>query len=180
MASLIAPRNWSRPSPFSEDVERTPGKAAGRFLIFSCVSAISFGTAGAFVAGSEDMIETLIQFARPYIYTTALPAAQAAASLAAVKLARSEHWRRERLHELALRLRERTKGHGFKLLPSDTPIQPLLLGSAARALQLSQFLYERGIWVAAIRPPACFTSAVTMTRRPTPWGPTSTGRPPPA
>jgi 8-amino-7-oxononanoate synthase len=113
----------------------------------------ALGGYGAAVVGDADLINHLAETARPYIYTTALPPAQAAASLAAVKLARSEHWRRERLHELAVRLRERTKGHGFKLLPSDTPIQPLVCGDERVAMAMAHALEMQGFWVAAIRPP---------------------------
>ena len=113
----------------------------------------ALGGYGAAVVGDADLINHLAETARPYIYTTALPPAQAAASLAAVKLARSEHWRRERLHELAVRLRERSKGHGFKLLPSDTPIQPLVCGDERVAMAMAHALEMQGFWVAAIRPP---------------------------
>jgi 8-amino-7-oxononanoate synthase len=113
----------------------------------------ALGGYGAAVVGDTGLIEHLAETARPYIYTTALPPAQAAASLAAVKLARSEHWRREKLGELAVRLRARAKEAGLVLLPSDTPIQPLLVGDDARALSMSTALEKAGYWVAAIRPP---------------------------
>lgn len=113
----------------------------------------ALGGYGAAVVGDADLINHLAETARPYIYTTALPPPQAAATLAAVKLARTEHWRRERLHELAVRLRERTKGHGFKLLPSDTPIQPLVCGDERVAMAMAHALEMQGFWVAAIRPP---------------------------
>ena len=95
----------------------------------------------------------MIQRARPYIYTTALPPAQAAASLAAVKLARRDQWRRERLAAGIARLREGAARRGFELLPSDTPIQPLMCHDDARALAFAQALEAQGVWVAAIRPP---------------------------
>ncbi|MCD9032456.1 8-amino-7-oxononanoate synthase [Luteimonas sp. Y-2-2-4F] len=113
----------------------------------------ALGTYGAVVAGDEDLIEHLAGVARPYVYTTALPPALAAASLAAVRLARREHWRRERLQALIARLRTGAARHGFALLPSDTPIQPLLCGDDATALAWSQALEAAGFWVAAIRPP---------------------------
>src|SRR5690606_18423770 len=91
--------------------------------------------------------------ARPYIYTTALPPALAAASLAAVKLARREHWRRGKLAALVHRLRRGLAAGGFELMDSDTAIQPLPCGDDARALALSRALEEAGYWVAAIRPP---------------------------
>ena len=113
----------------------------------------ALGSYGAAVVGDAALIEHLVETARPYLYTTALPPAQAAATLAAVKLARKEHWRRERLVELAAQLRERTTALGFELLPSDTPIQPLLCGEDAHAVALAAALEAQGFWVAAIRPP---------------------------
>ncbi|MDQ3617502.1 MAG: 8-amino-7-oxononanoate synthase [Pseudomonadota bacterium] len=113
----------------------------------------ALGGYGAAVVGDADLIEHLLQTARPYIYTTALPPAQAAASLAAVKLARSEHWRREKLVELGRRFRDRAHRQGLVLLPSDTPIQPVLCGSDTRALSMGGALENKGYWVAAIRPP---------------------------
>jgi 8-amino-7-oxononanoate synthase len=113
----------------------------------------AFGVAGAFVAGSEDVIETLIQEARTYIYTTAPPAAAAAATLASLRIAREEAWRRERLRELIGRFRAGAAQLGLKLLSSSTPIQPVILGESADALRASERLRERGLLVPAIRPP---------------------------
>ncbi|UFH49778.1 8-amino-7-oxononanoate synthase [Pseudomonas sp. KNUC1026] len=113
----------------------------------------AFGTAGAFVAGSEDLIETLIQFARPYIYTTSQPPALACATLKSLQLLRDEHWRREHLAALIAQFRAGAQRIGLQLLDSPTPIQPILLGDAPRALRLSQWLRERGVMVGAIRPP---------------------------
>ena len=113
----------------------------------------ALGGYGAVVAGEEDLIGHLAETARPYIYTTALPPAQAAASLAAVQLARREHWRREKLQALVERLRKRARAAGFDLMPSDTPIQPLRVGDDAAALAMARALEEQGFWVAAIRPP---------------------------
>lgn len=113
----------------------------------------ALGTFGAFVAGEEDLIETLIQSARSYIYTTAPPPALAAATCASLALARREGWRRERLRALIDRFRAGAAQIGLPLLPSPTPIQPLLAGSADRALAWSQALEARGLLVTAIRPP---------------------------
>ncbi len=113
----------------------------------------AFGTAGAFVAGSEELIETLVQFARPYIYTTSQPPALACATLKSLELLRSEHWRREHLNALIKRFREGAQAIGLELMDSATPIQPILVGDSGRALQLSQLLRERGLLVTAIRPP---------------------------
>ena len=113
----------------------------------------AFGSFGAFVAGSDDLIETLIQRARSYIYTTATPPALAEATRAALRLVQSEGWRRERLNELVVRFRAGAEQLGLPLTQSTTPIQPLIVGDAARAVQLSQALNERGILISAIRPP---------------------------
>ena len=113
----------------------------------------ALGSYGALVAGDAELVRHLAGTARPYLYTTALPPAQAAASLAAVKLARRDQWRRERLVAGIARFREGAMRRGFELLPSDTPIQPLLCREDARALAYAQALEARGIWVAAIRPP---------------------------
>lgn len=113
----------------------------------------AFGTAGAFVAGDEALIETLIQRARHYIYTTAMPAALAVATLESLRIARAEEWRRERLRDLIARFRAGAGQLGLKLLPSVTPIQPLVVGGSAAAVAASAVLEERGILVPAIRPP---------------------------
>ncbi|MFJ3448990.1 8-amino-7-oxononanoate synthase [Pseudomonas sichuanensis] len=111
------------------------------------------GTAGAFVAGSEELIEALVQFARPYIYTTSQPPALACATLKALELLRRETWRREHLAALIRQFREGAEQIGLKLMDSDTAIQPILIGDAARAMALSRRLRERGLLVTAIRPP---------------------------
>jgi len=113
----------------------------------------AFGTAGAFIAGSEELIETMIQFARPYIYTTSQPPAVACATLKSLELLQTEHWRRERLNRLIARFRQGAAEIGLTLMDSPTPIQPILVGSSERALQLSAALRERGLLVGAIRPP---------------------------
>ena len=112
-----------------------------------------FGTAGAFVAGSEELIETLIQFARPYIYTTSQPPAVACATLKSLQLLQTESWRREHLHRLIARFRSGAAEIGLRLMDSPTPIQPILVGDSERALRLSALLRERGLQVGAIRPP---------------------------
>lgn len=111
------------------------------------------GTAGAFVAGSEELIETLVQFARPYIYTTSQPPALACATLKSLELLRREHWRREHLAALIRQFREGAQALGLGLMDSQTPIQPIIIGDSARAMHLSRLLRERGLLVTAIRPP---------------------------
>lgn len=111
------------------------------------------GTSGAFVAGSEELIEALVQFARPYIYTTSQPPALACATLKALDLLRREHWRREHLAALIRQFRTGAEQIGLTLMDSHTAIQPILIGDAGRALALSHLLRERGLLVTAIRPP---------------------------
>ena len=113
----------------------------------------ALGSFGAFVAGSEDLIESLIQFARPYVYTTAMPPAVAEASRAALALVDAEPWRRAQLAALVARLRRGAEQLGLPLMPSGTAIQPLRVGDAGRALALAELLRSRGIWITAIRPP---------------------------
>uniref|UniRef100_UPI00257DB019 aminotransferase class I/II-fold pyridoxal phosphate-dependent enzyme n=1 Tax=Pseudomonas sp. TaxID=306 RepID=UPI00257DB019 len=113
----------------------------------------AFGTAGAFVAGSEELIETLVQFARPYIYTTSQPPALACATLKSLELLRREHWRREHLDALIQRFRAGVGNLGLELMESTTPIQPIVISDSDRAMRFSQLLRDRGILVTAIRPP---------------------------
>jgi 8-amino-7-oxononanoate synthase len=113
----------------------------------------AFGSFGAFVAGSADLIELLIQKARTYIYTTALPQPVAAATRKALEVARREPWRRERVLALTERFKAAAKQARIPLGASSTPIQPVLLGDAAAALQVQQKLADAGFRVVAIRPP---------------------------
>ena len=117
----------------------TLGKAAGVF--------------GAFVAGDAAAIEWMIQRARSYVFTTGSPPALAAALLESVRLIESDEWRRTRLREHVARLRAGLRGLPWTLAPSDTPIQPLIVGSNRLAVELMESLLEAGLWVPAIRPP---------------------------
>lgn len=113
----------------------------------------AFGTAGAFIAGSEALIETLIQFARPYIYTTSSPPAVACATLASLKILQEEHWRREHLQALIQQFRNGAQILGLNLMNSATPIQPIIIGTSERTMSVAAKLREQGILVGAIRPP---------------------------
>jgi len=113
----------------------------------------AFGVFGAFVAGSELLIEALIQSARSYIYTTALPPALAEAVRESLVVAEEEAWRRQRLHELIAYFRAAAAKRQIPLMESFTPIQPIVLGESEKALAVNAALYERGIIVTAIRPP---------------------------
>jgi 8-amino-7-oxononanoate synthase len=113
----------------------------------------AFGSFGAFVAGDAALVEYLIQKARPYIYTTALPQPVAAASRKALALAQSEDWRRARLVALIERFRARALAAEVPLGDSRTPIQPIVLGSEAAVLGAQRELEAEGLLVVAIRPP---------------------------
>ena len=113
----------------------------------------AFGCAGAFVAGSRVLIEHLVNHARSQIYSTALPPAVAAAAAAGVRTAQSDAWRREALFERIAQFRAGARRLGLALCPSDTPIQPLVLGDDRTAVAWSEALAAQGQLVSAIRPP---------------------------
>ena len=113
----------------------------------------AFGTFGAFVAGSDTLIEYLINEARSYVYTTALPPAIAVATLASLKLLQQQTWRREKLQDLIRKFRQGVTEIGLQLMDSDTPIQPIVIGEAASAVRMSDALMAKGFYVGAIRPP---------------------------
>ncbi len=111
------------------------------------------GVSGAFVAGSDVLIETLIQRARSYIFTTASPPAVSAAVMKSIDLIKNEHWRREKLQHNIHYFRQQAALHEIALMPSDTAIQPVVIGDNHACLSISQQLFEQGVHVAAIRPP---------------------------
>jgi len=113
----------------------------------------ALGVAGAFVAGPAALIDGLVQFARPHVYTTAPPPALAAATRVAVRLAREEGWRRERLAAHVAQFREGAARRGLTLADSRTPIQPVLVGASDAALAAARALEAAGFFVPAIRPP---------------------------
>ena len=113
----------------------------------------ALGVAGAFVAGSATLVDALVQSARTWIYTTAMPPALAAAARAAVDIARFEGWRRDRLVRLIAQFRAGAIEKGFALMDSRTPIQPLVVGASERALAIAATLEAQGFYVPAIRPP---------------------------
>ena len=111
------------------------------------------GTSGAFVAGPEWLTEYLVQKARTYIYTTAMPPAVAVATCASLDRIEADDARREHLNQLVARFRAGAENLGYELMPSHTPIQPIMIGDNHAALALSQALEEQGMLVTAIRPP---------------------------
>ena len=128
------------------------GVASGR-IVYMATLGKAAGVFGAFVAGPAVLGGYLMQRARTYIYTTAMPPPLAAALAASLRLVAEEAWRRKRLQELISSLRQRLKLCRWRLMDSATPIQPLIIGANAEALALSEALRSRGIWVPAIRPP---------------------------
>ncbi len=125
----------------------------------------AFGCSGAFVAGSAVLIESLIQFARPYIYTTAMPQLNALAIREALKLVLSAEEggaSRETLKQHIKQFRTGAKTIGLKLWDSPTSIQPILLGDSETALMWSEKLKQKGFWVSAIRPPTVPTGQARL------------------
>ena len=122
-------------------------------IIYMATLGKAAGVFGAFVAGEGTLIDLLSQRARTYVYTTATPPALAMALLKSLELIEGETWRRERLRQLILTVRSRLAGGKWRLLDSDTAIQPLVIGGNAETLAVSQALAERGVLVPAIRPP---------------------------
>lgn len=121
--------------------------------IFMGTLGKALGTFGAFVASSNEVIDTIIQQGRSYIYTTATPAAMAEATRASLRLLQTESWRREILRQLVAQFRTGAEQLGLPIMPSSTAIQPLLVGPPERALALSETLRDAGFLVSAIRPP---------------------------
>lgn len=121
--------------------------------IVMCTLGKALGCFGALIAGPKLLIEALIQYARPYIYTTALPPALAAASLQALKLMEEETWRRQHLQQLIAYFCYEAQLLALPIQVSQTAIQPLIVGDEQKALQWQQQLREAGFWVTAIRPP---------------------------
>lgn len=113
----------------------------------------AFGGSGAFVAGSNELIETLVQFCRPYIYTTAMAPAMAEALRTSLKLVIKDNWRREHLARLITRFRQHCQDLGLELVDSSTPIQAVIVGDVEVTLAVSRRLLDRGLYVTAIRPP---------------------------
>lgn len=122
-------------------------------IIYMATLGKAAGVSGAFIAAEQVVIDTLVQNARSYIYTTASPPALSCAVLASLRLLQKEEWRRTQLWKLVAQLRAGLAGLPWELMYSDTPIQPLLVGNNNVAVDLSEGLRTRGIWVPAIRPP---------------------------
>jgi len=128
------------------------GIASSRIIHMATLGKAA-GVSGAFVAAERVIIDTLINHARSYIYTTAAPPALSVALLQSLELIEQCDDRRVHLYQLINKLRAGLAGLPWDLMHSDTAIQPLLIGDNQQVLGLSEKLRDRGIWVAAIRPP---------------------------
>jgi 8-amino-7-oxononanoate synthase len=113
----------------------------------------AFGGAGAFVAGDGLLIEALQQFARPHIYTTAMPPALACAMLESLRIVATEPERQQQLTANIAHFRDCAAAAGLPLQPSQTPIQPILLGDNATVQRVGEAMRQHGFWLASIRPP---------------------------
>jgi 8-amino-7-oxononanoate synthase len=122
-------------------------------LIYMGTLGKAAGVAGAFACATAIVVETLLQTARSYIFTTAAPPMLSSALLQSLSLIRDDAARRARLHSLIARWRTAAADLPWHTPPSDTPIQPLIVGANAEALRVSDALWDRGIWVPAVRPP---------------------------
>ena len=128
------------------------GLASDRIIYMGTLGKAA-GVAGAFVAAHPSVIETLVQTARPYIYTTAAPPMLAAALRVALRIIRDDAARREHLFDLVARFRLGAGDLPWRLLSSATAIQPLVVGGSLAAMDIAEALREHGFWVPAIRPP---------------------------
>jgi len=122
-------------------------------VIYMATLGKAAGVSGAFIAGEAEVVETLVQRARAYVYTTATPPLLAHALLESLELVRREEWRRDRLRELVRQLKARLQVRRWRLEPSDTAIQPLIIGANAEAVAVAEALARGGLLVPAIRPP---------------------------
>ena len=142
---VLGPRGLGSVEAAGLDVDAVPS--------LMCTFGKALGTFGAFVAGPEALVESLAQTAREHVYTTAVPPAFAAATRAALAVARDEPWRRERVLRLAAEFRAGAEALGLRLPASQTPIQPVIAGDERAALAMSAALFDAGFFVPAIRPP---------------------------
>lgn len=138
------------------------GRCTNDRIVYMATLGKAAGVSGAFVAGSDAINEWILQTARPYIFTTAAPPAICHALLESLDIIASEPERRERLRERIAQLRHGLANTHYRLLPSDTAIQPIIVGDNAAALSLAEALLERGIWAPAVRPPTVPTGTARL------------------
>lgn len=121
--------------------------------IYMATFGKALGVGGAFVSGSTQLIDYINNFSKPYIYTTGLPPAMVYCIGVAAQIVQTQQWRRDQLMELISYFKLLAAQYNIPLMPSDTPIQPILIGSSSLTLAISKTLKENGIWTTAIRPP---------------------------
>ncbi|AGH81149.1 8-amino-7-oxononanoate synthase [Psychromonas sp. CNPT3] len=121
--------------------------------IYMATFGKALGVGGAFVAGSQELIDYITNFSKPYIYTTGLPPAMAYAVMCAADMVSKDNWRRDKLLHLIETFKRSASLNGIRLAPSSTAIQPLIIGSADKAIRIATQLKQLGFWVTAIRPP---------------------------
>lgn len=129
------------------------GLSQAQLPIWMATFGKAIGTGGAIITGSETLISYLQNFARHYIYSTAMSPQQAFITLLSLQTMKAELWRREKLMQLVMLFKEKAKQIGLQLLDSDSAIQPVIIGDPQRAINISSALKEKGIWVSAIRAP---------------------------
>ena len=121
--------------------------------IYMATFGKALGVGGAFVSGSSQLIDYINNFSKPYIYTTGLPPAMVYCIGQAAHLAQTQQWRRDQLGELIHYFKHLSAHYEIPLMPSNTAIQPVLIGASDTALAVSQHLKDKGFWTTAIRPP---------------------------
>ena len=121
--------------------------------IYMATFGKALGVGGAFVSGSEELIEYITNFSKPYIYTTGLPPAMVYCIGEAASLAEKQQWRRDHLEALIAHFKSEAARYNIPLMGSDTAIQPVMIGDSETALTVSNTLKSKGIWTTAIRPP---------------------------
>ena len=113
----------------------------------------ALGVSGAFVAGSQSFIDYLTNFSKPYIYTTSFPPAMAHTIFKCIKIVRKDQWRRDKLTSLIQHFQSLAKQYDIQLEDSETAIQPIIIGSSRKAMEITNSLKKQGFWLTAIRPP---------------------------
>ena len=129
------------------------GLNAQQVPVLSGTLGKAFGCFGAYIAGSAALVNHLVNEARSYIYTTAMPPALAAASRAALHRLIKDQWRRDHLQDLIGHFKKGAERRGLQLMSSDSPIQPMIIGDSQATLELAERLRKQGFLVVAIRPP---------------------------
>jgi len=139
--------------PQGQNSLKQHGLLASDVDLYMATFGKAVGVSGAFVAASKDVIDYLVNFSKPYIYSTAMPAAMALCIDKALTIMMTETWRVAHLNQLICYFKQQCFLRNITLMPSDSAIQPLIIGDASKALKISQYLASKGLLVKAIRPP---------------------------